>query len=206
MASKLEEKIDSLNIYFRRKRSVWFFPFLKQLTKLGITANILSHIKLLIGLLVYCVASIDLKQAVYWFLFAFIFDLFDGALARHQNLANDRGKFIDMFTDYLVHVLIVFALIFQSPLVDLVLFYHLLLLSVLYLIVVLYKNEGKPTDWIIEPIARLSYYKAFALIPIIASIFLGFPWEETNKFLVIGNIAMSLHLVYIYGLFLKKRM
>ena len=73
-----------------------------------------------------------------------------------------------------------------------------------YLIVVVYKNEGKPSDWIINPTARLAFYKVFIYIAFILSLFNIIAIQVFNSGLFVLNSIITLHAVYYYLKFTKK--
>src|SRR5579864_8595918 len=88
---------------------------MRPLARLGITPNILT----LLGLLLSCITAVIIAQGLLFIggllvLFAGIFDMFDGALARARNAASTFGAFFDSTLDRYSESIILFGLLFYA--------------------------------------------------------------------------------------------
>lgn len=89
--------------------------FIRPLARLGITPNMLT----VIGLLLSIVAAIVIAQgSLFWggtlVLFAGIFDMFDGAMARVRNAATIFGAFLDSTLDRYSESIILLGLLYYA--------------------------------------------------------------------------------------------
>ncbi len=88
---------------------------MRPLARLGITPNTLT----LLGLLLSCFTAVVIAQGSLFIggllvLFAGIFDMFDGALARAQNAASTFGAFFDSTLDRYSESIILFGLLWYA--------------------------------------------------------------------------------------------
>ena len=149
-----------LNEHFRSARGVWFKPILILLDRAGLTANKITNLRLVFAFIfIYWFFQEQFWSSIFM-LFILLLDTVDGALARYQNKASDRGKFLDMVVDHIVYVITVFAMGALGADVVLVIL-NLAIIPLVYLLGVIHKGEGVPSDWIIKPYPRLSYLRLF---------------------------------------------
>src|SRR5579864_9049775 len=88
---------------------------MRPLARLGITPNALT----LLGLLLSCITAVVIAQGLLFIggllvLFAGIFDMFDGALARARNAASTFGAFFDSTLDRYSESIILFGLLWYA--------------------------------------------------------------------------------------------
>lgn len=194
---KIDNLIDQTNIFFRKKRDSLFYPLLKLFKKLGISANFLSISKIFFaGLYLYFIDTNFSLAVMFLIVGGILIDFFDGPLARYTNTASDRGKFIDMFSDQLVYVFAILGLIFINISNPALLTYNIIIISALYLIIIIDKNENKETDWIIKPAARANYYKLIMEISVISVVFLSMKTVLFNRIVFILNTIITTHFTY----------
>ena len=204
MWQKLDKWFDELNNKTQKIKDRCLQPIIFYLGKMGFTANGLSTLKVVMAGVAVVIVKWNLVVAVIIFLVTYILDVFDGSLARHTKQNTDRGKFIDVLTDQAVYVLVILALI-QIDFLDIkLLAFNLLVIPVLYLLVVVERNENKPTDWIIKPVAKLSYYKIPFLIMVVGVMVGVFSFGLAYWVLYITNILVSLHIIYAYARIIRK--
>lgn len=194
---KIDKLIDKANIFFRKKRDFLFRPVLKILDTLGVSANFLSISKIFFaGLYLYFINT-NFSLAIIFLVFGGIFiDFFDGPLARYTGIANDRGKFIDMFSDQLVYVFAILGIIILNISDPILLTYNIIIIGAFYLTIIIDKNENEETDWIIKPIARASYYKLFMEIAVIGFLFFSLNKIIFDRMVIIINIIITIHFIY----------
>jgi phosphatidylglycerophosphate synthase len=194
---KIDKKIDTLNCFFRKKRDSLFLPITKIFYKFKISPNFLSISKIFFAFLYIYFIKTNFFLAITFLLGGgVLIDFFDGPLARYSGAANDRGKFIDMFSDQMVYVLAILGLIIINISTPAILSYNLIIVSALYLIIIIDKNENKTTDWIIKPIARANYYKLILEISVVLHIFLKMPELIFNRLIIITNSIITIHFIY----------
>lgn len=129
-------------------------PIVKILAKIGITPNMLSYLGVL-SMLAFILFIQSNPWISFWLLvFAIFVDAFlDGALARYLKKASDKGKFIDMVCDVTVFALFIVGvnMINLVDAVPAILFVYFMFMS--KLLMVIKKNIGEQTDWLIHPFA-----------------------------------------------------
>lgn len=202
---KLEQKLDIWNKYFKKKRDLIFYPLLKILNKLKISANFLSISKIFFaGLYLYFIKD-NLYLAIIFLLIGGIFlDFFDGPLARYTNKASDRGKFIDMLSDQIVYALAIWGLIIINIGSPVILSYNIIIVGIFYLLISINKNESAESDWIIHPIARSTYYKLIFEILVVMRLLSKINMTVFNKLAFITNIIITIHFTYHLLIFTNK--
>ncbi|HRY63549.1 MAG TPA: CDP-alcohol phosphatidyltransferase family protein [Patescibacteria group bacterium] len=198
MWKELDSWSDELNIKMQKRKDRYLRPILFCLKKIGFTADGLSTLKIVMAMMAAGIAKWNVPIAVIIFLMIYILDVFDGSLARYMGQNSDRGKFIDVFSDQAVYAVVILTLIWIDFVSIKALAFNLLAVPVLYLLVVIQRNEDRPTDWIIKPVAKLGYYKTPFLATVVGTV-IGF-WDLTlvHWTLCITNILVSLHIIYVY--------
>ncbi len=193
----VENQIYDSWVKFKMK---WTKPLLIALDKLGVSAHFVSFLSLLFGILTIPALMTGKFHLISWLIIGHaIADGLDGALARHQGKASDKGKFIDIFVGNLFVSLLVIGLIFSDlidPTVGALYIYLTLLLEVLMMI---YNNSKfyKSEDW-------LFYAKGGALCHLSKAIlntylvFWGFfSWPYLQEIVMLGTIYLGI-LTVIY--------
>src|SRR5581483_3272725 len=88
---------------------------IQPLARLGVTPNMLTGIGLLLSIVTAAVIAQGFLFAGGWLvLFAGIFDMFDGAMARVQNAATTFGAFLDSTLDRYSESIILFGLLYYA--------------------------------------------------------------------------------------------
>ena len=194
--------IDRLNVKLQDYRQVVFKPLLIIFHHLGLTADALTNVKLFFGVIfLFWFYYGDEFSASLFLLFVLLLDTFDGALARFQNKASDRGKFLDVLTDSIIYSFIILAL-FKFEINFFLLAYNIFIIAIVYLLGTIKKQEFNKSDWIIRPYARLSYLKAIAVIPFFLFVF--FQKDFLSEAIIFNNILATILSVY-YLIFIQIR-
>ena len=194
--------IDNLNLKFQRYRCVVFKPLLIVFHRLGLTANILTNVRLLLGVVfLFWFYYGDGFSAALFLLFILFLDTFDGALARFQNRSSDRGRFLDILIDSVIYSFTILAL-FKFEINSFLLAYNIFIIAVTYLLGTVKKQEFNKSDWIIRPHAQLSYLKAITVIPFF--LFTIFHKDFLLEAIIFANILATLLSIY-YLIFIQIR-
>ncbi|MFA4833504.1 MAG: CDP-alcohol phosphatidyltransferase family protein [Patescibacteria group bacterium] len=194
--------VDNLNLKFQGYRGVIFRPILIIFHQLGLSANIITNIRLLLGVVfLFWFYYGDGFSAALFLLFILFLDTFDGALARFQNKASDRGKFLDILTDSIIYSFAILAL-FKFEINSFLLAYNIFIIAVVYLLGTIKKQEFNKSEWIIRPYAQLSYLKAIAIVAFFLFIF--FRKDFLYEAILISNILATCLSVY-YFIFIQIR-
>ena len=191
----IDKRFDSANNYFQKVRQALFLPILKLLSRLKFTANIITNLRLVLGLLFFLIFTYHLQLSLIILFVVLFLDILDGPLARYQNSASDRGKFLDMVADNVTYSLVIFTFLYSSiaPLLILV---HLISINYVYFLAVIKKNEFKRSDWIIKPSAKSTHLK---ILPFIAFyIFHIFNVDYLSWSLYISTFFTVLFSAYYY--------
>lgn len=129
-------------------RTVAFRPFSALFTAVGISADMLSYLGVLL-MITFIFTVTNHPRAAFWLLFGrMVADIMDGPLARYQKTDSDRGKFVDVLADVSGFALFVVGLSYSGQLrgVWATLFIFLSLLVVV-LMVISNNLEHKSKDW-----------------------------------------------------------
>lgn len=129
-------------------------PLVKLLAKTGLTPNMLSYLGV-ISMLAFII-FIDSNPWISFglLIFALFIDVFlDGALARYLKKASDKGKFIDMVCDVTVFALFIVGVnrVYLIDAIPAILFVYFMFMAKLFMVIK--KNIGEQTDWLIHPFA-----------------------------------------------------
>ncbi|MDD5071564.1 MAG: CDP-alcohol phosphatidyltransferase family protein [Patescibacteria group bacterium] len=202
LADERKDFADNLNLKFQGYQGIILKPLLILLHRFGLSANILTNFRLLGGVVfLFWFYYGEEFFASLFLVFILLLDIFDGALARFQNKASDRGKFLDIFTDSVVYSFTILALFkFRENLTPLA--YNIFIIAVAYLLGIIKKREFKKSDWILCPRAQLSYLKAIVVIPFFLLIF--FRWNFIFEAVFIANVIATILSVY-YFIFIQIR-
>ena len=146
------------------------------------------------------------KPGIAWILISLsiILDAFDGTVARYQKIASDRGKFIDVLVDQITFSLLCLGLIRLLPELSLVLAISAFVIPLVYVMTMVYKNENKPSDWIIKPKARLTIYKIIFLVLIVSYVTHLVAFTIIRVLLWSEIIVAGLHFYWYYHKFVKS--
>jgi phosphatidylglycerophosphate synthase len=183
--------IDRLNKDSRRKREKFFRPILKDLKKMGITANMLSNLRIFLVLLFLPIFFYNKFAGALLMLFILFLDSLDGSLARYSKNASDRGKFIDISVDHLVYSIIAVTLLAFK-------------VDVFYILATIKKQEFEESDWIIKPYPQLSYLKTLPVLAFLIASFLTLNPILINWALALPNLVATLLVIY-YFIFIQIR-
>ncbi len=205
LIKKIDKIIDSSNKWSKEFRSKYFKIIIKALDKSGATANSLSFLRALSGVLFFLFVNVNFTVAFIIIVLGGLTDFFDGALARLHGKDSDRGKFIDMLCDNLLFTFFLFGLMKIEFIGTLNLAYFIFIIPALYLMVIVDKNEYQKNDWIIQPYARVSYYKVIFEICFLLVVIFGISRNILNLTTLILDITMTLHFSYHFYCFLNKK-
>lgn len=156
---EFERNIENFIYSSRHWRQKVLYPILPLFAKIGVTANHLSILRMLLGIIAFPIFFYGYTTlSVSLIVIALITDTIDGSVARFQKNESDRGKFVDMLADHTLYVFSI-AILFYLEVNNILLASHLILVPVVYVLAIIKKQEGKKSDWIITPQAELSYIK-----------------------------------------------
>lgn len=156
MFKKIDERLDAWNLEIQRIKDRWLERPLFYLHHWGLTGDMLSTAKVMLAITALGLVDYSLRGAMIIFILSYLFDVFDGSLARYGHQNSDRGKFIDVLTDQAVYALVILAMIRIDFLEVKALAYNLLAVPVVYLLVIIQRNEDQTSDWLIKPVAKLN--------------------------------------------------
>ncbi|MCD4704956.1 CDP-alcohol phosphatidyltransferase family protein [bacterium] len=202
--NNLDQKIDFWNRKIQKIRQKYFRPIIKFLANNGLNANQVSSFKIVLAIIYLLIISYNIKIALLFLLLSVIIDIFDGPIARYQQKNSDRGKFIDMFSDHIAYVFFIFGLIIVKIGNPIYLSYNLIIIPIIYLLLILNKNEKEKSDWIIKPVARASFHKVIIEISVLLYVFSLISINNFDNLLFLVNIVGTIHATYHFLKFLKN--
>ena len=186
----------------RKIRDRLFKPILRILTKIGITANKISNFKLIVFIPFLFFVKSNIKLAFLFVLFSFLSDILDGPLARYQKTQSDKGKFLDIFGDFSVYLLIILNLFFLEVMNNNLLVYHLFIFPLVMILSTLKKQENEKTDWIIKPAPELGHFNMLVMFSLFLYIY--FNVNYLNLILLLINLIYTV-LTLFYFVYLQYK-
>lgn len=154
------EQYKKFSISFREK---YFKRVLKLLADLKITPNQITIFRLIFILpIAYYFLTENLFGVLIFYSLFWIFDLFDGALARYLNKQSDKGRFLDTLVDNFMYGILMIGAIHLQVAWLWLLAANILLEYTVQILGMLYKQWGKPSDFIIKAQADLPYFKSIS--------------------------------------------
>jgi phosphatidylglycerophosphate synthase len=193
--------IHKLNLQSQRLRARIFRPFLELLTRLRVTGNVITNLRLVGAFVFLGWFYVNPHSAVIFLIILLFLDTLDGALARYQDKASDRGKFIDVIVDRLIYNFVILAL-FLDGAPGFLAAYNIMIIDAAYLLATVKKNEGEPSDWIIKTYPRMSYLSALVVIPFFLKFL--FAVDYIDIALVVTNTLATVHALF-YFIYIQYR-
>lgn len=201
--SKFSDKIFNKTYRWRAK---YFRPLLKWLDGAGIKPDDITFARLIfiLPIFYYLFLEINVFAAGVYYAVFWLVDTVDGALARYQHRSSDRGKFLDIFVDTFIHSFFLVGFINVAAGNAAIIAYQILIHGTLFLVAAVKKQEGKPSDWIINPKPDVTYFKFIGNL--IFGLYVFFGINIIDPGIGILNILMSgWALYYFYCLYKKER-
>jgi len=202
MVGIFRKKIEKFRKWQIRKRDYFFQPLLKIFSSLKIKPSHLSNLKIIFGIIFFISFKKELVLSFISIFLGLFLDILDGPLARYQKKAHDRGKFIDIFTDYLFYSFIILANFKLKFIKKIDLGFHLLLISLIYLLAIIKKHETTPTNWLIKPQAEVGYFKFIFFL--FFFLYLFFEIQFLNEVIFFLNLWIALLSIFYYLIILKR--
>jgi len=186
--------LDKKNKELQKTRAKVFRPICKVLTKLKIQAFHITNFRTLLAFAFLAIFFYDKWISFSLIIISLLLDIFDGPLARYQKKDSDKGKFLDTFNDTVSYSIIIIALIFWGAnwFVSII---HIISTLYGYVLAIIYKNEGKESDWIIRPAAGATWLK---ILPTCALFLNYFNIDIINISIMISMIMSVVWCFYYY--------
>ena len=185
-----------------RWRAKYFQPVLKLLAQLKITPNQITTFRLIFVLpIAYYFYLGNLLGVLVFYLIFWILDLFDGSLARHLNISNDRGGFLDSIVDHFVYSVIILGFIYLQAANIILLACNIIIQLFVNLLVNVKNWEKEETNWLIKVKPIVPYFKTLAHL-FLFLYFLGF--DLLNPGFLILNIWMTGACLYYFFIIKNK--
>lgn len=136
-----------------------FMPFCAALARIGMTPNLISNLRTVLGLVGLVMLCAGFKwSGVSLFIIAIVMDSLDGGIARLRGSCSHRGTFIDKVADYTIYCASVVAMVYAEAVGGFVASYHVSVVFAAVILKIVADNEGEPSDWIINPAPRLVWF------------------------------------------------
>lgn len=191
-------------IALRQIRDRLLHPLVRLLAALKVTPTRLSWGSVVLMGLFVVMAEFRTTVSLLLLVLVVLSDMVDGALARHMQVASDKGKFVDILCDNLTFTLGIAGFIvshFISPLMGLVLVYLMLLVSVWRIVV---HARFLPTDWLFKTVPG---FLPAAVRGLFFATYAVFAFTGLRYFSWVAAVGMGILLVdavRLYRLFMKS--
>lgn len=182
-------------------------PLLFLLTKLKITSNHLTLLSLLIFLpSLYFIEKNPWIVIILYFVSFYFLDTIDGALARYQKTASDRGKFIDVFRDILIFIIFGLSLVKAGYINAFLGSAYIILEIVFEVISIIRKAAHVKSDWFFFASSNMLSNFFLVILPIVFLVQLLVKFQFINIFLMVSSIilAAGIPVVFLRVISIKK--
>lgn len=164
-----EEKFPKIYTILAEKKTQLFKPFLKLLTKLRITPNIVSFFGVALAVVYFIFIKTKPLLALALIIIARIMDWFDGALARYQEVKSKKGKLIDMICDETVHLMFILGIAYIG-LVDIYLALIFAFASLVFRIILMLRAKRITNYEYIAMILPKTFFYIAAILAVLTQI------------------------------------
>lgn len=140
---KKEEIQVFLKAEFNKKKQFILYPFVLLLKKTKISPDVLSYLQIIFVILSFRYLEKDQVWGMIFIIIAIILDNLDGAYARFINSADEKGRFIDTFCDFISFIIILFGVTFYGLITPLLSLYYGMILSLSFTLSTLYHSSKR---------------------------------------------------------------
>jgi phosphatidylglycerophosphate synthase len=148
-----------MKAHIERLKNLIFFPIIRLLVKLGVTANMVSYSSAVIGLASAVYLWYDIKVAAILLAVSFAIDGLDGSVARATKKNKMKGSVTDCFADQLTISATTIGFIAVGLLNPVIGGLYLIVYPVIIIFSILRNIIGKPAVYVLRP--RLVVFIAF---------------------------------------------
>ena len=144
---------------YKRVLDRFFNVVVRALTAMHVTPVMVSHGRLLLGVLGLILMAVGRARCgAGVLLVSLLLDSVDGGLARYQRSLSHRGTFIDRVCDYTLYSASIMTMLLLGEVGGIGAAYHMFIVFTAVIVAVISRNEGKKSDWIINPKANLVWF------------------------------------------------
>ncbi len=148
---------------WQKIRQAMLSPIARLLAYLGISADILSYVSVVLGF-AFCLLAPAHFTVAFWLLVASIFcDGLDGVEARLKGATTARGAFIDTFCDQMVVAFSVAGMAWRGSIHPVLAVLFVYIYTALVTLLILHSMLSVSSRWIVRP-SRMLFYAAIALL------------------------------------------
>lgn len=180
-------------------RGSMFRIFAVVLTKLGIKANHVTAMGILLMLVFIYVVKTDTILAALILFLALFCDWIDGVVARYQKTANDRGKFVDLSVDTFNSFLFIMGLVYAGLANAMFVAPYLFFMSFSKAFRVYDHSFDYQSNWQFRAVAgllpALFVYGAYVLYLFFV---LGMPSLIFDYFFMAGSVILGMDMIYFF--------
>jgi phosphatidylglycerophosphate synthase len=148
---------------WQRIRQALLSPLARLLIYLGISADTLSYVSVVLGI-AFCLLAPAHFTIAFWFLVASVIcDGLDGVEARLKGATTPRGAFIDTFCDQMVMAFSVAGMAWRGSIHPVLAVMFVYIYTALVMLLMLHNMLRVSSHWIVRP-SRMLLYAAIALL------------------------------------------
>lgn len=194
--------IETLERYNRRAAFVIFYPLLIWCKRVGLTPLFFVSFRILSLPILFLLFQESLFWAGILLIILVVSDIVDGVLARYLDVVTDRGRFEDLFSDFLMYGVCLLGIISLQAAGTGLAAYSLFISPVISILAVLKKQEHHPTNWLIKPKPHIWYYKVIFYFSFFLYLFLA--KNSLDEILWLMNSLMTIESLYYFGILQKR--
>lgn len=174
-------------------------PLLFLLTKLRITSNHITSLSLLVFLFsFYFIEKNPWIVVILYCVSLYLLDSIDGALARYQKTADDRGKFIDVIRDNLIFVIFGLSLI-KAGYIDAFLGCTFVVLGIIFeMLSTIRKAIRFKSDWFFFTSSNAFSNFFLLILPVVFVVQLLIKFQFINTFLIISDLILVIGIIIAF--------
>ncbi|HCM51699.1 TPA: hypothetical protein DIS56_01005 [Candidatus Saccharibacteria bacterium] len=186
-------------------RNLVFKPLNLLLTKLGVSADMVSYLGVLVMIIFMFIVESHPITA-FWLLFArMLIDILDGPLARYQKTDSDRGKFVDVLMDNLGFALFIFGVIKAGVLDGSIGASYLFLTELMIVLMIIRYNFKYRSEWFFRASAGSFPYNLVYASYVLFAIYAFGGGNYLNGAAQIFSAALVLRIITDYWIIQKAK-
>ncbi len=168
-----------------------FNPVCVILSDFGLTPNLVSNFRGVLGVAGLILYSVGYQWfGVAMFVLSLLLDSVDGAIARYKKVTSHRGTFVDKVADYSIYCASILSMVYMEYVGGFAGAYHIAIVFAAILMKIIVDNEGRKSDWIIDPTPNLVWFMIIWYASLFLFFFFGVDFMGDVVFWL--NVALTL--------------
>lgn len=196
-SSKPLNRIQGMGRWYKGLTDSVFRPVCVFFAGLGFTPNFISNFRGVLGIVGLILFSSQYRwTGISLLAISLVLDSIDGGIARCKRTSSHRGTFIDKVVDYSIYSASVMSMVYLENVGGFAGAYHVAIVFAAVVMKIIADNEGRKSDWIIDPTPNLVWFMIVWYASLFFFMFTGANWMSDVLFWL--NMALTLSAIQSY--------